>query len=128
MKKIRMMVALAAALLGGAGAVEAQASAAPVDPVGMFDFEASMGIEARTGTLEIGRNAEGQLVGEAWLQGESEPAVINGGTISGRHVELNALVSNSLPVAFVLDFDGDEFAGIIVANSDTITVIGTRRN
>ena len=134
MKTLRSFSAAAVVLFAlfyarpaAAQAPAATAPAADVDPVGMYDFEASLGIEMRTGTLELVRGAEGQITGEAWLEGEGSPAVVQNGTVTGNHVQLNALVNGSMPVTFVLDFTGNEFSGIIRAGNDEITVDGTRR-
>ena len=128
MKNVQLLFVVVIATLAGAGPVHGQAPTAPVDPVGMYDFDAVMGIQEQKGTLQLERNPEGQLVGEARLEGESDPAIIGSGVVTGNHVELSALVNNSLPVTFVLDFTGSEFEGVIVANSDSIAVYGTRRN
>ena len=127
MKMMRVIpVALAFVALGAAD-VEAQAPAAAVDPIGTYDFQASLGIEVRTGTLEIERNAEGNLVGEAWLEGEGDPAVIESVVINGNHVDAYAYVNGSMPVTFALDFTGETFAGVITAGDDAIDVDGQRR-
>jgi hypothetical protein len=131
MKAIPAVLALALVALG-AGEVQAQApatdTAAPaVDPIGTYDFQATLGIEMRTGTLEIERNEAGDLVGEAWLEGEGDPAIIESVVINGLHVDMYAVVNGSMPVTFALDFTGTEFAGTITAGDQTIDVDGQRR-
>ena len=105
----------------------APAASNELDPVGMYDFVASLGIEARTGTLQIQRSDTGGLRGEAWLEGEGDPAMIQSGAVSGNHVSLFALVQGSLQVSFELDFAGTAFSGLIIAGGDSIAVDGTRR-
>lgn len=111
--------------------VAPRAPAAPavtgLDPVGTYDFVATMGIESRTGTLEITRSPEGGLRGEAWLEGESDPAIIESGAVSGNHVQLVAFVNGSNQVTFELDFEGTGFSGVINAGGDMIDVDGTRK-
>ena len=103
-----------------------EAPAPPVDPSGMYDFTAQLGIEVRTGTLEIERTADG-WDGEAWLEGEGDPALIESGTVSGNHVVLNALVGGGNNVVFELDFTDEGFAGVIIAGGDVISIEGVRR-
>ncbi len=108
------------------------AAAAPAvsgfDPVGFYDFTATLGIEDRTGTLEITRDANGGLGGEAWLDGEGDPAVIESGAVTGNNVQLLARVGGSNEVTFNLDFTGSSFEGTITAGGDqTIAVSGQRR-
>ena len=105
----------------------AAAAEADIDPVGMYDFVATLGIEARTGTLEIVRNDDGGLRGEAWLEGEGDPAVIESGAVAGNHVSLFAFVGGGTQVTFELDFEGNEFSGVITADGQAIEVDGTRR-
>ena len=105
----------------------APASAAAFDPTGFYDFEATLGIEVRTGTLEFERNAEGHLVGEAWLEGEGDPAIIESVVVSGNHVDAYAFVNGSTPVTFALDFTGSAFSGTIDAGGQSIAVDGQRR-
>lgn len=95
------------------------------DPSGMYDFVARMGAESRTGTLEIERTANG-FGGEAWLEGEGDPAQIVSGSAVGNHVILNGLVGMK-DVTFELDFTGSTFAGTIMAGDNEIAVTGTRR-
>ena len=140
MKPMRLMSMVAALALVACSSNEPAAEPAPatpqapaasavtgLDPVGMYDFVATMGIETRTGTLEITRNAEGGLRGEGWLEGESEPAVIESGAVSGQHVQLTAFVGGGNQVTFELDFEGTGFSGVITAGGQTIEVDGTRR-
>ena len=104
----------------------AAAAAVPAfDPSGMYDFVATMGSESRTGTLEFERTANG-FEGEAWLEGEGDPARIVAGGQTGNHVVLNALVGMN-DVTFELDFTGATFAGTITAGDATIDVTGTKR-
>ena len=122
------LVLVAAACSRNAEAtVDPAPSAAPAfDPSGMYDFLAELGIEVRTGTLEIERTPATGFRGEAWLQGEGNPAIIESGTVSGRHVVLNAFAGGT-QVVFELDFDGAGFSGVAIAGEDTITLTGTRR-
>ena len=105
----------------------APAAVAGFDPVGMYDFVATMGMDDRTGTLEITRNAEGGLRGEAWLEGEPDPAIIESGAVAGNHVQLIAFVGGGNQVTFELDFEGTGFSGVINAGGQAIEVDGTRR-
>ena len=109
--------------------VQAESEPAPtaVDPVGMYDFVATLGAESRTGTLEIRRNDTGGLRGEAWLEGEPDPAIIESGAVTGNHVALYAFVGGGNQITFELDFTGAAFAGTITAGDETIAVTGTRR-
>lgn len=104
----------------------ANAPSAAVDPSGMYDFVATMGAESRTGTLEIARSAAHGFTGEAWLEGEGDPAQIVSGSIVGNHVLLNALVGMN-DITFELDFTGSTFAGTITAGDQMIDVTGTKR-
>src|SRR5688500_16818072 len=101
----------------------ANTASAALDPSGMYDFVATMGAESRTGTLEIARSAAHGFTGEAWLEGEGDPAQIVSGSIVGNHVLLNALVGMN-DITFELDFTGSAFAGTITAGDDTIDVTG----
>lgn len=103
-----------------------EATVAAVDPAGMYDFIATMGAQTRTGTLEI-RNEPQGIRGEAWLEGESDPAIIGTGSVTGNHVVLDAYVGNGMDVTFALDFTGSSFTGTISAGGDVIDVTGTRR-
>lgn len=103
----------------------APAAAVAFDPSGMYDFVATMGMESRTGTLQITRTANG-FEGEAWIEGEGDPARIVGGGVTGSHVVLNALVGMN-DVTFALDFTGTTFAGTITAGDAVIDVTGTKR-
>ena len=127
MKTMKVVPLVLGLLALGGTELQAQAPAAAVDPVGMYDFQASMGIEVRTGTLEIERNAEGNLVGEAWLEGEGDPAIIESVVVTGNHVDAYAFVNGSLPVTFALDFTDSTFAGTITAGDQAIAVDGQRR-
>ena len=102
-------------------------AAMQIDPVGMYDFVATLGIEDRTGTLEIVRDEAGAYGGEARVQDENAPAIIESGTVEGSHVALVAWVNGSIEVRFDLDFAGDGFEGTITANGQAIDVVGTRR-
>ena len=101
-------------------------ASAALDPSGMYDFVATMGGESRTGTLEIERSAANGFTGEAWLEGEGDPAQIVSGSIVGNHVLLNALVGMN-DITFELDFTGAAFAGTITAGDQVIDVTGTKR-
>ena len=101
-------------------------SPAPFDPVGMYDFTATLGSDTREGTLEIVRTAAG-LDGEAWLTGEPQPALADSVTVRGSHVVLYMLVGGGDPVNFDIQFAGPAFAGVIVAGMDSIGVTGQRR-
>ena len=125
MKKMLKALSVALSLLA-IGAVDGVAQSA-VDPVGMYDFVATLGIEDRTGTLEIERNEAGVLVGEAWLEGEGDPALIESGVVNGNHVDLHAFVNGALMVTFALDFTDGNFDGTITAGDESIEVVGTRR-
>ena len=123
-----VLLSIAAIGCGSATAQSAEPPApTPVDPVGMYDFEAKLGADVRTGTLEITRNAEGGLRGEAWLEGEPDPAIIESGAVSGNHVQLTAFVGGGMPVTFELDFAGAGFTGAVTAGDQTIELTGTRR-
>ena len=99
---------------------------APIDPVGMYDFTATLGSDTREGTLEIVRTPAG-LDGEAWLTGEPEPALADSVTVRGSHVVLYMLVGGGDPVNFDIQFAGPSFTGVIVAGMDSIGVTGQRR-
>ncbi|HUF12721.1 MAG TPA: hypothetical protein VMN78_06465 [Longimicrobiales bacterium] len=105
----------------------APAAATEFDPSGMYDFLAEVGIVARTGTLEIERAPTTGFRGEAWLEGEGQPAIIESGTVTDRHVVLNATVGGGTRLKFELDFAGAGFSGVVSAGGDTIAVTGTRR-
>ena len=121
-----LLTMVAALTLGACSGAAAPATPAPFDPAGMYDFTATMGPEERTGTLELERNAAGQLVGEGWLDGEPDPAIIESVVVTGNHVDMYAHVGNN-SITFSLDFVGTAFSGIIDAGGDTIQVTGTRR-
>jgi hypothetical protein len=135
MRNTTRALAASLLLLTAACSRNVEASSEPVpaastafDPVGLYDFVATMGIETRTGTLEIERNDTGGLRGEAWLEGEPDPAVIESGAVAGNHVQLTAFVGGGNQVTFELDFTGTTaFSGTIVAGGDVINVTGTRR-
>ena len=119
---------IGALALGSPEALAAQGSADAIDPVGTYDFIATLGIAMRTGTLEIRLDADGALVGEARLQGESDPAVIDDVVVSGNRVRILAYVNARLPVTIELDFAGpDAFTGTIAVPDDSIVIDGTRR-
>lgn len=104
------------------------ATVSAIDPVGTFDFLASFGIEARTGTIEIRTGDDGVLVGEVRLQGESEPAVVENVTVDGNQVQIVARVQGQLLVTIDLDFrDADVFSGTIAVPDDSIDIDGRRR-
>ena len=125
---VRVALIAAALTAGAAAPAAAQATASAVDPVGMYDFIATLGIEMRTGTMEIAPDAEGALMGEVWLEGESDPAIIDNVVVTGSHVQILAYVNNSLPVTFELDFaDANTFEGTVTAGNDSIVIDGTRR-
>lgn len=105
----------------------APAAATVFDPSGMYDFLAEVGIQARTGTLEIERVPTTGFRGEAWLEGEGQPAIVQSGTVTDHHVVLNASVGGNIQVKFELDFAGAGFSGVIIADGDTVGVTGTRR-
>ncbi|HEX6589505.1 MAG TPA: hypothetical protein VF039_10815 [Longimicrobiales bacterium] len=128
MNAVRLALVAAALTIGAVGPVTGQATAEAVDPVGMYDFIATLGIEMRTGTMEITPDAEGAMAGEVWLEGESDPAVIDDVVVTGSHVQILAYVNNSLPVTFELDFaDANTFEGTVTAGNDSIVIDGTRR-
>ena len=103
------------------------AAAATLDPSGLYDFTATFGDETRTGTLQINRNAAGEYSGEAWLEGEPDPAIIDNAVIAGNHVVLNAWVGGTNAIRFELDFAGSAFSGTIHAGDQAVAVTGTRR-
>lgn len=102
------------------------AAASAFDPSGMYDFVAQFGGQSHSGTLEIERAPTTGFRGEAWLEGESDPAIIHSGSVTDRHVVLNGTVGGN-DVVFELDFDGAGFSGVIIAGGDTVPVTGTRR-
>ena len=126
MRTTILFTAFAAASFAACSGTPAPAAPAPFDPAGMYDFTATMGSDTRSGTLELERNAAGHMVGEAWLEGEPDPALIESAVIAGSHVDLYAHVGANA-INFSLDFNGPAFSGIIDAGGDTIQVTGTRR-
>ena len=125
MKKLIWTLAASIFVLAVPSKGGAQEAVAPVDPSGMYDFVAVLGIEARTGTLEVTQTADG-WDGEVWLEGEGDPALIESGTVTGNHVVLNAVVGPN-PITFELDFTDDRFTGVVNAGGDVITMEGTKR-
>ena len=132
---VRIPALLALSLLsltaacGGAGpAAEPTpqpAAVSSLDPSGMYDFTATMGGQARTGTLLIERTADG-WAGEARLTGEDEPAILHDLTVEDDVVVIDLNVSGQ-PVTFEVKFTGDTFAGLIFADTEAIDVTGRRR-
>lgn len=100
--------------------------AAPFDPTGFYDMVALLGGDERTGTLEIERTATG-LAAEAWITGESQPAIADSIEVDGSHVVLHTLVGGGDAVTFDLHFDDDAFTGVILVALDSIDVTGQRR-
>jgi len=134
MRNTIRVLALASVLVASACSRGVQAESEPspaastaLDPVGMYDFTATMGADSRTGTLEITRGDAGGLRGEAWLEGEPDPAIIESGAVAGNHVQLTAFVEGTNQVTFELDFAGSSFTGVIVAGGEQISVTGSRR-
>ncbi len=130
----RLSAAFALAMLALAAPAQASAQAAApapavvIEPIGTFDFLASFGIEARTGTIEIRAGEDGVLVGEVRLQGESDPAIVDNVVVEGNQVEILALVNGHLMVTIDLDFkDADAFSGTIAVADDAIDIDGRRR-
>ena len=120
------LAGLTAACGGREVAVESVAPAAAMDPVGMYDFTATLGSESRTGTIHIHATPSGGYGGEATLEGESDAA-----TIQNVRVEGNRLIIDASPpgqdVTFELDFTGNTFSGLIFAGGDAIPVTGAKR-
>ena len=104
----------------------APAAATAFDPSGMYDFVAQFGGQSHSGTLEIERAPTTGFRGEGWLEGESDPAIIHSGCVTGRHVVLNGTAGGN-DVVFELDFDGAGFSGVIIVGGDRVAVTGTRR-
>ena len=127
MTRLTTSALLALALAGCSSAPPPpRAPAAPIDPVGMYDFVAALGTDERTGTLEIERTANG-LGAEAWLTGESQPALSDSVVVNGSRVTFRAYVGGGDEVNFDLDFEGAVFRGVIVVGLDSISVQGQRR-
>lgn len=130
MRAATRAMTLAALTLGLATLLAAQAPAGtadPVDPIGSYDFIATLGIEMRTGTIEIHPTEDG-FEGEVRLQGESDAAVIDDVVVTGQRVEIQAFVNGSLPVTIAMDFTGpDVFTGTIAVPDDSIVIDGSRR-
>lgn len=125
-----LSLAVLAAGCGG-GYAEAESgpapsvSAATLDPVGRYDFTASLGGETRTGTIEIARTANG-YGGSATLEGESHAAVIDSVRVTGNHMVINLTVPGD-PIVFELNFTGAAFTGFILAGGDVVDVFGAKR-
>ena len=120
-----LVAALTAAACGGREPA-ARPDPEPVDPVGSYDFVATRGSDSRPGTLDIHRTASG-LGAEARLVGEPFAAIADSITIYGSRVRIYTLIGGGDPVDFDLDFEGGSFRGVIIAATDTIDVIGQRR-
>ena len=99
---------------------------APIDPVGVYDFVATMGSDERTGTLEIERTAAG-LDAEAWVTGEPNAALADSIAVDGSRVFIRTYIGGGDRVDFDLQFAGDAFTGDIVVGLDSIDVRGQRR-
>ena len=132
MRRLFLAVCASLLLIGACGSGPASdrpapstSAAATFDPSGLYDFVATMGADSRTGTLEFERTGNG-FEGEAWLEGEGDPARIVSGSIAGNHVILNGIVGMN-DVTFEIDFTGGTFAGTITAGDNVIGVTGTKR-
>lgn len=100
-------------------------SASALDPVGMYDFTATLGSESRTGTIDI-RRTENGYGGQATLEGESDAAILDSLRVDGNRMVIDLTVSGG-PVVFELDFTGAAFTGFIFADEDAISVTGAKR-
>ena len=103
----------------------APAAAAALDPVGVYDFSVSFGGETRNGTIHVHATADG-YGGEARLEGEDEPAVIDSVRVTGNRMIIDATPPGQ-GVTFELDFTGNAFSGLIFAGDDAIPVTGSKR-
>lgn len=118
--------ALALFVLVGACAHAPASQPTPIDPVGFYDFVATLGSDERTGTLEIERTAAG-LDAEAWVTGEPNAALADSIAVEGSRVFIRTYVGGGDRVDFDLQFAGDAFTGDIVVGLDSIDVRGQRR-
>lgn len=122
------LAAVTAACGGRQVAVEsaAPAAVATLDPVGMYDFTATLGGETRTGTIHIQPTSSGGYGGEARLEGEPQPAPIDSVRVDGDRMVINASPSGQ-NVIFELEFAGSSFTGFVFAGDDAVPLTGTKR-
>lgn len=131
MMRLVLVLVLAATTASCGGREVAVQSTAPVavttlDPVGMYDFTASLGTETRNGTIDIRQSAAGRYIGEARLEGESDPAVIDSVQVSGNRMIIDATPPGT-SVTFELEFTGSDFTGFAFADGDAIPLTGSKR-
>ena len=103
------------------------APSSSTDPVGVYDFSASMGGIERTGRLEIERSATGAIGGRAILDDEPEPAEITSVTVNGDTMVVEIMPPGGEYVVFTLTFTGSSFTGNAIANGMTIPLTGSKR-
>ena len=102
------------------------ASSAALDPVGVYDFSASMGGMTRTGTLTVTRTDTG-YGGEATVEGESQPATITGARVEGNVITVEVLPPNGGGmIDFVMTMSGSTFTGNVVVEGQTLPITGTK--
>ena len=130
MRRIASSAALVLLVLAAACSRNVEASSEPApssDPVGTYDFTASMGGITQTGTLVIQRNDAGTLGGYATIDGEPEPAAVNSVTQTGSRLVVGLTPPDGSEVTITMDFTGSTFTGNAAAHGQTIPLTGSKR-
>lgn len=129
MRRIALPFLAVLLLVGCSRAVEVESEApSGLDPVGTFDFTASIGGETRTGHFTIERAAAG-YEGLVRLEGEDEPAQVRELQVSGQQLTFDAVVpSAGETFTFDVAFTGDTFSGNVIGGMGAIPVTGRRRD
>ena len=110
---------------GRTAAVESEPSPS-FDPVGVYDFAATMGGMTRTGQLHITRS-NGTLGGYATLQDEPDPATVTAVHVDGSQMHVDVMPPNGERVQFVVTMNGSSFSGNVITDMGQIPVTGTKR-
>ena len=130
MRRIKASLAVVVLVLAAACSRNVEASSEPVpssDPVGTYDFTASMGGTSQRGTLVIQRTDGGTLGGYATIEGESEHAVVNSVSQTGSRIVVGLTPPDGEAVTFTMDFTGASFTGNVAAHGQMIPVTGSKR-
>ena len=120
---MKLELAMALCVLTAACATTPEQPAA-LDPVGMYDFSTSLDGTPVTGTITITKTTSGY--GGSIATSVTETIAVRSVTVEGQKLTVLADAPDGA-VTFVIELNGDEFAGIWTYAGMSGTHTGTRR-